>query len=159
MARVLEQDQLVLLLRGRGLRVTAQRLDVHRALAELGAHSTPDDILERVRQRQPSISLNTVYTTLETLRAAGAIRRGDVVAGPLRYDANIEPHHHLVCRRCSRQVDIPCVAPGPPCVEPPLESGFVIDEAQVTFFGLCMTCAGLTVLAEATAAASADTSS
>lgn len=137
----LTQDDLVEQLRGKGLRVTAQRLDVHAALVQLGTHATPEEILKQVRMRQPSISLNTVYATLETLTAASVIRRGDTAAGPLRYDANTNPHHHLVCRRCGLQVDVECVTGATQCLEAGDEHGFRIDEAQVTFYGLCAACA------------------
>ncbi len=127
-------------LRSQGLRVTTQRLEVYQALVDLGRHATPEEVLQQVRTRQPSISFNTVYETLETLRRTSAIRRGDVAAGPLRYDANTAPHHHLVCRQCGAQEDVECIVSERPCLEPPETRGFVIEEAAVTFFGLCGAC-------------------
>lgn len=136
----LAQDELVELLRARGLRVTAQRLDVYRAMVEYDGHPTPEEVLHAVRRRQPSISLNTVYTTLETLVAAGAIQRGDVAAGPLRYDVKLEPHHHAVCRGCGLQADVRCEPNEPPCHAPPAISGFTVTDTHVTHFGMCAAC-------------------
>ncbi len=127
-------------LREGGYRVTSQRLGVYQVLAGSGEHLTPERVLERVRELHPSMSLNTVYEVLETLTALGVIRRADVGAGPRRYDANVEPHHHLVCRSCGIQVDIPCETGRAPCMEPSSLDGFRVDEAQVTFFGLCSRC-------------------
>lgn len=136
--KVLTRDELVALLRERGLRVTAQRLGIHDALVTLGRHATPDEVVQRVRQHYPAVSANTVYETLETLERAGAIRRGDVAAGPLRYDPNIEPHDHLVCRSCGTQRDVVSNAKVPPAPADP--QGFAVESALVTFFGLCPAC-------------------
>lgn len=127
-------------LREAGLRVTSQRLDVYEALASSGLHLSPDQVLVRVRQRHPSISTNTVYQVLETLVRAGLIQRADTTAGARRYDANMEPHHHLLCRNCGAQVDVPCLEDDRPCLEPGETRGFAVEEARVTFVGLCKTC-------------------
>jgi Fur family transcriptional regulator, peroxide stress response regulator len=129
------------LLRSRGYRVTPQRLGIYEALAESGEHLTPEGVRERVRVLHPAVSLNTVYEVLETLTSVGAIRRADTGAGPRRYDANVAPHHHLLCRACDLQIDIPCGDNGTACIK--LESGpegFVVDEARITLVGLCSAC-------------------
>ncbi len=140
MPQYLDRAELSDRLRARGLRVTPQRLGVYEALASSGGHLTPERVLDRVRGQHPSMSLNTVYEVLETLTSLGAIRRGDVSAGPRRYDANTAPHHHLVCRSCGRQVDVDCAELNAPCLEPVEDHGFVVEEAQVTFYGHCGTC-------------------
>lgn len=140
MTRHLDRAELSSRLRASGYRVTPQRLGVYEALAASGDHLTPERVLDRVRGQHPSMSLNTVYEVLETLTSLGAIRRGDVRAGPRRYDANTEAHHHLVCRACGRQEDVACLEGAAPCLEPGDGRGFVIEEAQVTFYGLCRGC-------------------
>ncbi|MDZ7729001.1 MAG: Fur family transcriptional regulator [Dehalococcoidia bacterium] len=140
MPQYLDRAELADRLRGSGLRVTPQRLGVYEALASSGDHLTPERVLDRVRGQHPSMSLNTVYEVLETLTSLGAIRRGDVSAGPRRYDANMAPHHHLVCRGCGRQVDVDCAELNAPCLEPVDDHGFVVEEAQVTFYGHCEAC-------------------
>lgn len=139
--QTLSREDLSKRLRERGFRVTSQRLDVYEALATSAEHMTPDRVLEAVRPRHPSISVNTVYEVLEALSEIGAIQRADIAAGPRRYDANIEPHHHLVCTRCGRQQDIDCAMADAPCLQSPAVDGFQVERAQVTFFGICPTCA------------------
>ena len=134
------REDVVARLRAAGFRVTQQRLGVYEALASLGRHATPEEVAATVRREFPSISLHTVYETLETLARAGLIRRADVMAGPLRYDPNPERHHHLVCRRCGEQVDTGCRVDSAPCLEPLDDHGFLVERAEVTFFGLCARC-------------------
>jgi Fur family ferric uptake transcriptional regulator len=136
----LTRDELIQRLRASGLRVTQQRLGVFDALVALGRHATPEEVAEHLRRDYPTISLNTVYDTLETLATAGIIRRADVMAGPLRYDPNTEPHHHLVCRLCGDQVDVDCAGDEAPCLEPSDDHGFIVERAEVTFFGICPAC-------------------
>jgi Fur family transcriptional regulator, peroxide stress response regulator len=132
-------------LREHGFRVTPQRLHIYRALAESGEHLTPDGVMEAVRAQHPSISLNTVYEVLETLTAIGAIQRADVGAGSRRYDANMQPHHHFVCRSCGKQQDVPCEPVGDCLAVSALRSRsaalFEVESAEVTFFGSCAECA------------------
>src|ERR671928_1933342 len=90
-------------LRARGQRVTSQRVVIHRALQELGRHASAEEVLDRVRDRLPGISLPTVYATLELFEELGIARRvtgGRRPGGPVLYDPRPDPHHHLVCRRC-----------------------------------------------------------
>lgn len=137
---LLTREELIQRLRASGLRVTQQRLGVFEALVALRRHATPEEVADRLRQEYPTISLNTVYDTLETLATAGIIRRADVMAGPLRYDPNTDPHHHLVCRLCGEQVDVDCAGEEAPCLEPSDDHGFVVERAEVTFFGICPAC-------------------
>lgn len=139
--QTLTPGELTALLRASGFRVTMQRLGVYEALRDLQSHATPEQVVRAVRARFPTVSANTVYETLDVLERAGAIRRGDVAAGPLRYDVNIEPHHHLVCRRCGAQTDVPCGRGTADCVRPEDLAGFTMESAAVTFFGVCAACA------------------
>ena len=140
MCQMLTAAELSARLRSEGYRVTSQRLAVYEALARSGAHLTPERMLEHVREQHPSMSLNTVYEVLETLTRLGVIRRADVSAGPRRYDANVAPHHHLVCRSCGMQADVPCDDVAGSCLQPPAPAGFEVEEAQVAFIGLCADC-------------------
>src|SRR5919202_2411728 len=97
--------QLVAALRGRGMRVTPQRLLIHRALRQLGRHATADEVLQRVRAGQPGLSLPTVYATLELLVELGAARRVGAGSGAELYDPRTDAHAHLVCERCGAVED------------------------------------------------------
>src|SRR5918912_515397 len=93
-------------LRERGLRVTPQRVLIHRALRELHRHVSADEVLAAVAERLPNASLPTVYSTLELLEELGMVRRGGSVAGRILFDSRLDEHAHVVCARCGRVEDI-----------------------------------------------------
>jgi len=127
-------------LRHVGLRVTASRLAVLSAVAE-GEHLTADQVASVVRSRVGTISTQAVYDVLGALTRAGLTRRIEPAGSPARYETRVgDNHHHVVCRLCGAVSDIDCVLGEPPCVLPADSSGYVIDEAEVTFWGLCPSC-------------------
>jgi Fur family transcriptional regulator, peroxide stress response regulator len=91
--------------RARGVRVTAQRLAIFQALARDASHPTADSLYSALRKTMPSISLSTIYRILESLESEGLIRRVSTTCGSARYDGNLAPHQHLVCRVCGRMTD------------------------------------------------------
>lgn len=92
--------------RERGLKLTHQRLEIYRELASDLSHPSAEEIHTRLAPRLPTLSLDTVYRTLTTLEQHGLISRLEVLDDRARFDANLEPHHHLVCIRCRRAVDL-----------------------------------------------------
>jgi Fe2+ or Zn2+ uptake regulation protein len=128
------------LLRQHGVQVTAQRLAVLRAVSSR-PHRTADDIEELVRSEIGAISRQAVYDTLGTLTDKGLIRRIQPARSPARYEDRVDDnHHHLVCRSCGRTVDVDCAVGHSPCLEPADDHGFVIDEAEVIYWGHCPAC-------------------
>jgi Fur family transcriptional regulator, peroxide stress response regulator len=93
-------------LRDAGLRLTHQRLEILRVVAADESHPDVEAVYEAVRERVPTISLDTVYRTLATLTERGLITRVSFTAGPARYDANPARHHHFVCTRCGLVRDV-----------------------------------------------------
>ena len=93
-------------LRAEGLRLTHQRLEVVLAVAGSDEHPDVEQVYRAVRERVPTISLDTVYRTLGTLSDLGLVRRGTPTPGPMRYDANTTHHHHFVCTRCGLVRDV-----------------------------------------------------
>jgi Fur family transcriptional regulator, stress-responsive regulator len=127
-------------LRNAGLRVTASRLAVLSAVGD-GEHLTADQVASAVRSRVGTISTQAVYDVLSALTRAGLTRRIEPAGSPARYETRVDDnHHHVVCRSCGAVSDIDCVVGEPPCVSPTDVSGYVIDEAEVIFWGLCPTC-------------------
>ncbi len=127
-------------LRAAGLRVTRPRLAV---LAQIAArpHSTADEVEGAVRERLGRVSTQAVYDVLNAGVAAGLLRRIEPAGSPARYEDRLgDNHHHLVCRRCGRVEDVDCVVGAAPCLDPSDARGFAIDEAEVTFWGLCADC-------------------
>src|SRR3954447_4933768 len=93
-------------LRSRGMRVTPQRVLIHRALRELDRHVSADEVLVAVSERLPDASLPTVYATLELVAELGVVRRVAARTGPALYDPRVNPHQHGVCGSCGRVEDL-----------------------------------------------------
>jgi Fur family ferric uptake transcriptional regulator len=127
-------------LRAAGLRVTATRLAVLGAVRE-GDHLLVDEIAARARLRLGSVSTQAVYDVLHALTAAGLARRIEPAGSPARFEGRVgDNHHHVVCRGCGAIADVECATGQAPCLEPSASHGFVVDEAEVTFWGLCPSC-------------------
>ena len=129
------------LLRTRGLRVTRPRLAVLEVLDSSHGHLDVDQIAARVRQRLDTVSTQAVYDVLSALSRAGLARRIEPAGSPARYEARAgDNHHHIVCRGCGAIADVDCAVGERPCLTPGDAQGFVLDEAEVTFWGLCPDC-------------------
>ena len=127
-------------LRRQGIHVTAQRLAVLRAVSA-SPHSAADDIVDAVRRDIGSISRQSVYDTLNSLSDRGLLRRIQPMGSPARYeDRTNDNHHHLICRSCDRVVDVDCAVGVRPCLSARDDQGFIIDEAEVIYWGHCPTC-------------------
>jgi Fur family ferric uptake transcriptional regulator len=128
------------LLRRHGLQVTAQRLAVLRAVSGR-PHSTADDIDKAVRAELGAISRQAVYDALGVLTEKGLLRRIQPARSPARYEDRVgDNHHHLICRTCSRMVDVDCAVDYTPCLTAADDRGYEIDEAEVIYWGRCPEC-------------------
>src|SRR5579862_2442241 len=135
------------LLRGRGVRVTVQRLAVLQAMSDR-PHSTADDIYKVVRAEIGVISRQAVYDALATLTDRGLVRRIEPDGSPARFEDRVgDNHHHLICRICGRMVDVDCAVGYTPCLTASDDSGYEIDEAAVIFWGRCPECVTATSVA------------
>ncbi|GAC1464078.1 MAG: fur family transcriptional regulator FurA3 [Isosphaeraceae bacterium] len=127
-------------LRSSGMRLTAPRLAVLTAVAEQ-PHQDADAIADAARRRLGSMSTQTAYDNLHALIQAGLVRRIEPAGHPARYEARVgDNHHHVVCRLCGRTADVDCAIGQAPCLNPSGDHGYVIDEAEVTFWGTCPEC-------------------
>ncbi|NDK89587.1 transcriptional repressor [Gordonia desulfuricans] len=127
-------------LRAAGLRVTAPRLAVLEVLQE-HPHATADIVATGVRERLGAVSTQTIYDVLHACAEHGLLRRIEPAGSAVRYEARTDDnHHHLVCRACGQIVDIDCVVGRAPCLDPDDDHGYLVDEAEVTFWGLCPDC-------------------
>jgi Fe2+ or Zn2+ uptake regulation protein len=130
-------------LRAHGLRVTRPRLAVLDVLSE-GGHLEVDEIATKVRGRLDAVSTQAVYDVLGALARAGLAPRIEPAGSPARYEARTgDNHHHIVCRGCGRIADVDCAVGAAPCLDPDSSHGFELDEAEVTFWGLCPACQAL----------------
>ena len=128
------------ILRKHGVQVTAQRLAVLRAVSGR-PHSTADEVAEGVRAEIGTISRQAVYDALGLLAEKGIIRRIQPAGSPALYEDRIgDNHHHLICRRCGKTVDVDCAVGDTPCLTAADASGYEIDEAEVIYWGTCPKC-------------------
>jgi Fur family ferric uptake transcriptional regulator len=128
-------------LRAQGLRVTAARVAVYRAVEEITGHPDTEAIASYARALIGTLSTQAVYDTLRTLTSAGLLRRIEPAGSPARFETRVaDNHHHVVCRSCGAAHDIDCVVGTAPCIVPGAAGGFVVDEAEVTFWGICPEC-------------------
>ncbi len=133
-------EDLELSLRGAALRVTRPRLAVLAVLRE-HAHATTDEVLRDVRTQLPEVSHQAVYDVLRALTTAGLVRRIEPQGSVARYEVRVgDNHHHLVCRSCGAIADVDCSVGPAPCLTPAEDHGFVVDEAEVIYWGLCRAC-------------------
>ncbi len=126
-------------LRAAGLQVTAQRLAVYRAVESL-PHAIADEIYKSVRTELGVISKQAVYDALNAMSEHGILRRIQPAGSAARYEHRVDNHHHLVCRQCRNLVDIDCAVGVAPCLVAEHDHGYQIDEAEVTYWGICPDC-------------------
>jgi Fur family transcriptional regulator, peroxide stress response regulator len=125
---------------GLGLALTPQRLAIYQVLAGDDSHPGAEDIYRRIKPNLPSLSLGTVYRTLELFEEHGLVSRVNAFGDQTRFDANLEPHHHLICVQCRKIFDYR----DPRLEELPVPrtnaEGFHILAHQIHFFGECQSC-------------------
>lgn len=129
------------LLRGADLRVTRPRIAVLTAVRE-HPHADTNTIIDAAREELGEVSTQAVYDVLRALTEAGLVRRIEPAGSPARYESRTgDNHHHVVCRSCGAIADVDCATGTTPCLTASNSNGFVVDEAEVTFWGLCPDCA------------------
>ena len=130
------------ILRSAELRVTRPRIAVLHAGHE-HPHADTNSIIAAVRRRlgEGEVSHQAVYDVLEALTSAGLVRRIQPSGSLARYEARVaDNHHHVVCRSCGAVADVDCAVGAAPCLTPFEDHGYVIDEAEVIYWGVCPTC-------------------
>lgn len=127
-------------LREAGLRVTRPRIAVLDAVRD-NPHADSALLAETVHDALPSVSRQAIFDCLNTFTETGLVRRIRPSGSPARYELRRgDNHHHLVCRSCGKVVDVDCAVGSAPCLEASDNHGFVIDEAEVIYWGFCPDC-------------------
>jgi len=134
-----QADQIVTVLKSRGLRVTPQRFAVYANLLGRYDHPTADEILSDLNQSAPTSSQATVYSSLQALRDVNLVREVLLEEGVCRYDANVGPHHHFRCQSCGAIADIPWETLSSLNLQT-LSSRWQIEGYEVTVRGICDRC-------------------
>lgn len=132
------QEALEAACRAHGLPVTVQRRVILETLAAHDDHPTADAVFEEVRRRLPEVSRTTVYRVLDTLVRLGLAVKICSPGSGVRFDPRTSRHHHLVCSRCERVIDLD--APALDALALPRTAAFEISDYSVHFRGTCATC-------------------
>ncbi len=128
------------MLREVALRVTSPRLAVLAAVHD-HPHADTESIIGVVRENLGAVSHQAVYDVLKALTSAGLVRRIQPRGSVARYETRVgDNHHHVVCRSCETIADVDCAVGHAPCLTASNNHGFVIDEAEVVYWGLCPDC-------------------
>lgn len=128
------------MLRDASLRVTRQRVAVL-GVVHQHPHSDTATIVDLVRGDVGDVSVQAVYDVLHALTDAGLLRRVEPAGSVARYEARVgDNHHHVVCRSCGAIADVDCAVGHTPCLTASTHRDFVIDEAEVVYWGTCGPC-------------------
>jgi Fur family transcriptional regulator, stress-responsive regulator len=128
------------ILRSAELRVTRPRVAVLNAVHEQ-PHADTNSIIDAVRRQLGEVSHQAVYDVLQALTSAGLLRRIQPSGSVARYEARVaDNHHHIVCRACGAVADVDCAIGDVPCLTPSQHHGYMIDEAEVIYWGMCPSC-------------------
>lgn len=122
------------------VRFTRQRQAVLEAVQHSTEHPDAAHIFETVRQIVPSISLGTVYRSLEALVQEGHLLQIQQPGMPTRYDARLEDHAHFVCDTCGQVFDVLAALPDPRPIAAKTLQGFEVSSAKIEFHGKCNSC-------------------
>lgn len=133
------------LLRGAELRVTRPRVAVLEAV-RARPHADTETIFGAVRTELEGVSRQTVYDVLNALTAVGLVRRIQPPGSVARYESRVgDNHHHVICRSCGVIADVDCAVGEVPCLTASDDHGFLVEEAEVIYWGLCPDCVSSTV--------------
>lgn len=128
------------MLRQADLRVTRPRVAVLSAVHH-HPHADTSSIIAAVRGDLGEISHQAVYDVLRALTDAGLLRRIQPSGSAARYESRVgDNHHHIVCRSCGAIADVDCAVGDTPCLNASENHGYAVDEAEVTYWGVCRDC-------------------
>ena len=125
------------LLREKSIKITSQRLEILRYLDNTRKHPTAYQIYSDLKKNNPALSKTTVYNSLEILKNNNIIQSISITGSELRYDINSKMHHHFLCKKCGRIIDIDITCPN---IGKTLKLGHKIDEVHGYFKGTCNEC-------------------
>jgi len=133
-------NELIILLKDRGYRMTPQRLELIRFIAASDGHPSASQIFEAMRNQFPTMSQATVYNTLALLKDMHQVLEINL-HGDSHYDGNRpEQHPHIICIECNRIIDGNWEYEDTVIANLEQETGFKIIRSQIAFFGLCPEC-------------------
>lgn len=133
-------EHLKAVVRQAGVKLTPQRLEIFRELAATQQHPDADTLFRAVQDRMPSVSVDTVYRTLWMLHDLGLVKTLGPEREGVRFEANLDQHHHFVCVRCGLVLDFECVELNALRVPDAVKAFGSIADAHVEVRGVCTKC-------------------
>jgi Fur family peroxide stress response transcriptional regulator len=123
-----------------GVKVTPQRIAIYKILAAKAKHPTISEIYEEIKKDYPSLSLNTIYKTIQLFIEHGMVSQFTSREGVIRYEVKLLPHHHVLCLKCRKIHDVFDSFLDELKISQPLKGGFEIIRHDVIFYGYCSEC-------------------
>lgn len=125
-------------LKDKGVTLTPQRIAILQLLSKTDEHLTVEEIHHEIKKKYPTMSIATVYSTLELLKEIGEIQELSIMRrGKACFDPHTTPHHHFMCKKCEKIIDIDVECP---MCGKELKNGYQVEEMQAYFYGLCPEC-------------------
>jgi Fur family peroxide stress response transcriptional regulator len=125
-----------------GIKVTPQRIAIYKELASTDQHPSTETIYKKIKDYYPNISLTTVYRTLETFEKLGLVSVVNVLYNAARYDANLSPHHHIVCTECKKVEDVYDESLNNLDISNKTLGDYKVEGYSLLLNGLCKSCRG-----------------
>jgi Fur family peroxide stress response transcriptional regulator len=138
---IVDDESLIDLFRQCRLRATGQRLAIMKTLMESKSHLSADELYQKLKSSHPTLSMSTVYKTLQMMAQIGAVMTIETGPGCQKFDAGSRPHHHAICSSCGRIIDVDFNTYPVPLNKDNLIPGFMVQKVKVYFNGLCEDCA------------------
>lgn len=123
-----------------GLKITHQRLEIFRGLAGAHDHPSVETIYKRLVKKLPTVSLDTVYRTLNTLENQGMVTRVDTTESQARFEAEMAPHHHIICNKCGKITDFQSSDLDESAILEKVQDWGEVNRMNITLYGLCSNC-------------------
>lgn len=128
-------------LRESGFKLTPQRIAIANYLKGNTYHPTAARIYDDLKPQHPSMSMATVYNTLNTMVELGLVHEHKLSKDQVHYDPDLSPHHHFICRECKTVIDIPESGPLPKVVRDfQSKTKNRVDSASLVLTGICTHC-------------------
>ena len=126
--------------RQKNLRITPQRLEIYRELAQVSDHPSAELLHQRLHDRMPTLSLDTIYRTLSTFVQHGLVNRVETVESQARFEAAQARHHHLICGQCKKIVDFHWQLVDQLALPSEVQEWGEVSSKNLVIYGICKEC-------------------
>jgi len=133
-------DDFIEILHKKGLKATAQRIEISRILTESRTHPSAEEVYLKVKEKFPTISPATVYKTIQVLKKAGKVQELAFYDKRTRFDVNMHPHINLICIKCEKIEDVIDKKLKGFVLQFSDKRGFKIEGQRIDFYGICRDC-------------------